>query len=167
MRQNRGGSRGFGDLRDMTDQGADMSLQDPFKDITVRPVPQPAGVRIDAAQMPLENGEKTGHGSCSWRTLICGDRTPSTDVVLGVAEFGPGQTLEPHRHAEAEVYFGLSGQGTVTIDGVAQDIGPGIAIYLPPNAEHGVVASEAGLSFVYSFPTSRFSDVNYRFSAAG
>jgi len=143
-----------------------MSVQDPFKDITIRPVPRPKGLRLEAAQTPLENGEKTGHGSCSWRTLISGDRTASTDIVMGLAEFGPGQTLEMHRHSQAEVYFGLSGSGTVMIEGEAHEISAGVAVYLPPGAEHGVVASEAGLSFVYSFPASCFSEIDYSFSAA-
>jgi len=141
-----------------------MSVQDPFYGITVAPVARPKGIRVESAQMPLENGREAGYGSCSWRTLVCGDRTPSADVVLGLAEFGPGETLEPHRHSQAEVYYGLSGHGWVTIDGEVHEIAPGVALYLPGEAEHGVVAGAEGLSFVYSFPTGRFSDVDYRFS---
>ncbi|MEM1429412.1 MAG: cupin domain-containing protein [Pseudomonadota bacterium] len=124
------------------------------------------GFAIDAADRPLEGGENPAFGTVRWRTLVCGDMSPSSGLVLGVAEFGPGGTLELHRHAPAEVYFGLDGAGIVTIEGVAHEIRPGVAVYVPPEAEHGVVASADGLRFAYSFPTARFAEVDYRFTHA-
>jgi quercetin dioxygenase-like cupin family protein len=123
-----------------------------------------AGFAIEAAGVPLEGGDDPAFGTVRWRTLVCGDRTPSSGVVLGVAEFGPGDTLEPHRHGPAEVYFGLAGDGVVTIGGVAHEIRPGVAVYIPAGAEHGAVAGPSGLSFAYTFPTARFADVDYRFT---
>lgn len=143
------------------------------KDVTA---PQPdtpvAAIGIDAvmpfvvaeAECPLEGGTEADFGTVKWRTLICADKTPSTDMVAGVAEFGPLDTLEPHRHAPAEMYYGLSGSGTVTIDGVPHLIMPGVAVFIPPHAEHGTVAGDNGLRFLYVFPESRFSDVEYRFT---
>ena len=124
-----------------------------------------AGFAIDARAIPLEGGGDPAFGTVRWRTLICGDRTPSSGLVLGVAEFGPGDTLAVHRHAPAEVYFGLSGNGVVTVDGVAHEIGAGIAVYLPAESEHGVTAGPDGLRFAYAVPTSRFAEVDYRFAA--
>ena len=126
--------------------------------------PPGTGFAIDMAQLPLEGGEAAGFGTVRWRTLICADRTPSSGMVLGVAEFGPGGTLAPHRHGPAEVYFGLTGTGVVTIDGVAHVLRAGVAIYVPPDVEHGTVAGPEGLSFAYGFPTERFADVDHRFS---
>lgn len=125
-----------------------------------------AGFAVDLMDLPLEGGEDPAFGTVRWRTLVCGDRTPSSGMVLGVAEFGPGGTLRPHRHGPAEVYFGLTGAGTVTIEGVPHRIAPGVAVYLPPEAEHGVVAGPMGLTFAYGFPTGRFADVDYRVSGA-
>ncbi|SMX44113.1 cupin domain-containing protein [Actibacterium lipolyticum] len=121
---------------------------------------------VDASQLVTEGGTDPAFGTVMWRTLICADRTPSAGMVLGVAEFGPYGTLLPHRHAPAEFYLGLTGNGTVTVDGVAHLIAPGVAIYLDGDAEHGVVAGPEGLSFAYGFPTNRFADVAYRFSAS-
>ena len=87
-------------------------------------------------------------------------------MVMGVAEFGPEGTLLPHRHSPAEVYFGLEGAGVVTIDGVAHALTPGMALYIPEDAEHDTVAGPEGLRFLYVFPRDRFADVEYRFSAA-
>ncbi len=124
------------------------------------------GFAVDVGERPLEGGDDAAFGTVRWRTLVCADRTPSSGLVLGVAEFGPGDTLEAHRHAPAEVYFGLEGSGTVTIEGVVHDIRAGVAVYIPPDAEHRTVAGADGLRFAYSFPTGRFTEVDYRFSQA-
>ncbi len=122
---------------------------------------------VDTATLPLEGGTDPAFGTVMWRTLVCADRTPSSDMVMGLAEFGPGGTLLPHRHAPAEVYYGVEGSGTITIDGEAHHIAPGIAVFVPSEAEHGTVAGPEGLKFVYVFPNARFAEVDYRFSAAG
>lgn len=118
----------------------------------------------DAAMQSLEGGADPVFGSVSWRTLVSGDRHPSSGLVAGIAEFGPWGTLNPHRHGPAEMYFGLEGEGTVTVDGVPHRIAPGLTIYVPGEAEHGVVAGEGGLRFLYVFPVDRFDQVDYRFS---
>lgn len=121
-------------------------------------------VIANADHAPLEGGEDPAFGTVRWRTLFSADRTATASMVLGVAEFGPEGTLKPHRHLPAEFYFGLSGAGVVTIDGVAHAIGPGVALYIPGDAEHGTVAGPEGLRFLYGFPRDRFSDVDYRFT---
>lgn len=123
-----------------------------------------ATTRIDLMDRLLEGGDDPAFGSVRWRTLFCADRTPTAGVVMGVAEFAPGGTLLPHRHAPAEVYFGLAGQAVVTVDGVAQPMGPGTALFVPGDAEHGTVAGPDGFRLLYVFPLDRFSQVEYRFS---
>ncbi|MBP0483798.1 cupin domain-containing protein [Sagittula sp. M10.9X] len=124
-------------------------------------------VVANADHAPLEGGEDPAFGTVRWRTIFDADRTATSAMVLGVAEFGPEGTLAPHRHAPAEIYFGLSGNGVVTIDGVAHGIAPGVALYLPPDVEHGTVAGPEGLRFLYVFPRDRFAEVEYRFTAEG
>ncbi len=128
--------------------------------------PSDVAVRVDAALMESEGGHSEGFGTVTWKTLFCADRTPNTGMVVGIAEFGPHATLEPHRHDPAEIYVCTAGSGTVTIDGVCHALTPGVALYLPPEAEHGTVAGPDGLTFTYIFPRERFSDVVYRFSDA-
>ncbi len=118
----------------------------------------------NAAHAPLEGGEDPAFGTVLWRTLFSADRTQTSGMVLGVAEFGPEGTLCAHRHDPSEFYFGLSGSGIVTIDGVAHELSSGIALYIPENAEHDVVAGPDGLRFLYGFPRDSFADVTYRFS---
>jgi quercetin dioxygenase-like cupin family protein len=127
----------------------------------------PSGVAfaINVANLPVEGGTDPTFGTVTWRTLINGSAQSQKEFVLGVAEFGPHGTLHPHRHAPAEFYFGLSGSGTVTIDGLAHIIAPGTAIYVPGNAEHSVVANETGLRFTYGFAEPCFENIDYRFSS--
>lgn len=119
----------------------------------------------DASQVPLSGGVDPTYGEVRWRTLINGTEDHPRDMVLGIAEFGPGDRLLPHRHDPAEFYFGLEGEGTVTIDGVPHRIGAGIALYVPGGAEHGTVAGENGLRFAYGFASPSFEGIEYRFSA--
>ena len=123
-------------------------------------------VAANAQETPLEGGEDPAFGTVRWRTLFSGDRTPTRGMVLGIAEFGPFGTLLPHRHGPAEIYFGLSGAGVVTIDGVPHPLGPEVALFVPEDAEHGTVAGPEGLRFLYVFPRDSFADVEYRFSSA-
>ena len=123
-------------------------------------------VIANADHAPLEGGEDPTFGSVRWRTLFSADRTETSGMVMGVAEFGPEGTLNAHRHGPSEIYFGLSGSGTVTVDGVVHEIGPNVAIFIPPDAEHHTVAGPDGLRFLYVFPRDRFEEVDYRFSAA-
>ncbi|TCP43991.1 cupin domain-containing protein [Rhodovulum marinum] len=121
---------------------------------------------VNGFTLEREGGTDPAFGNVTWRTLICADRQPSRHFVLGFAEFGPMGTLLAHRHAHAEFYLGFSGDGVVTVEGETHHIAPGVAIYLPPDAEHSVLAGPQGLCFAYGFPTDRFADVQYRFSAA-
>ncbi len=137
----------------------------PF-DVIPMPLPVSAGLRVDSAMLPLEGGTDPAFGKVRWKTLFSSDVTQTSDMVLGIAQFDAGDTLEPHRHAPAEFYFGLTGSGEVTIDGVLHTISAGVALFIPANAEHGVVAGPEGLSFAYGFPRASFSEVEYQFSAA-
>ncbi|MEX0283683.1 MAG: cupin domain-containing protein [Paracoccaceae bacterium] len=123
----------------------------------------PLASHID--DVPLSGGTDPAFGEVRWRTLIDGTDASLRDLVLGIAEFGPGDRLFPHRHAPAEFYLGLDGDGVVTIDGEPHAIGPGVAIYVPGNAEHGTVAGANGLRFAYGFASGSFDGISYVFSA--
>lgn len=126
--------------------------------------PSSEAFSIHADDVAQEGGDPT-YGTVTWRTLINGTPNVPREFVLGIAEFGPHGTLLPHRHDPAEFYLGIEGSGVVTIDGVAHQMAPGVAIYVPAGAEHGVVAGPNGLRFTYGFAEGSFESVEYRFSA--
>lgn len=125
----------------------------------------PAGFVVALDDQPIEGGFDPAFGDVTWQTLISGDTTASTGLVLGVATFQAHGVLHLHRHTPPEFYFGLSGSGIVTIDGQPHHIAPGVAVFVPGNTEHGVCAGPHGLKFVYGFGEDAFSTIEYRFSA--
>lgn len=119
---------------------------------------------VHVEHVPQEGGDDPAYGTVRWRTLMGGEQRETPEFVFGIAEYGPEGVLPAHRHSSAEFYFGLSGSGVVTVDGVAHPISEGIAIYIPGDAEHSVNASAEGLRFAYGFAESCFDNIVYRFS---
>jgi len=122
-------------------------------------------VVVSAADRRREQFAEAERGDVAWATFFSADMTPTAEMSAGLAEFVPGARLAPHRHAEAEIYFVHSGSGVLTIDGVETRLSPGMSVFIPGDAEHGVhnPGSET-LKIFYVFPTDRFGDVVYRFS---
>jgi mannose-6-phosphate isomerase-like protein (cupin superfamily) len=105
-------------------------------------------------------------GQVTWRTLLSGDRTPTSQLTLGVAELGPGQPAPflPHRHAQAEAYYVLSGEGVVHLDGVEHAVRPGSCVFIPGDVWHGARNTGPGLlRLLYVFAADSFADVHYVF----
>lgn len=128
--------------------------------------PTEAPFRIEAGTAPVETWDDPSHGQVSWRTLVSADRTPSRGIACGICDLAPGGRLRPHRHAPAEVYFGLAGAGRVTIDGQDYPLAPGVAVYVPGGAEHTTAPEEGGsLSFFWVFGESDVSAIAYFFDA--
>lgn len=128
---------------------------------------QGAAVIVTAGDRPRERFDVAARGDASWFTLISGDLTATDRMSAGVMELAPGGVgLAPHRHREPEIYFVVSGSGIVTIDGVDAPVAADATVFIPGDAEHGIRnAGVAVLRVFYVFPTDRFSDVVYRFSA--
>ncbi len=123
----------------------------------------PAPARVDAQSLPDERWDDPARGTIRFRTLISAPATDSNELVCGVAMMAPGDTFPLHSHPQAEVYFGLEGTGEVLIDGVAHRLAPGVALYIPGGAVHGVPLAAAPLTWFYTFAADSFDDIRYRF----
>ena len=75
----------------------------------------------------------------------------------------PGETFALHCHPQPEVYFGLEGTGEVLIDGTPHLLAPGVALYIPGGAVHGVPLAKAPLKWFYTFAADSFDDIRYSF----
>jgi len=114
----------------------------------------------------FEGSGERALGSVHWRTLISGDRTPTDSLTVGIAELEPGgsRLFRPHRHAQAEVYYILSGEGTVTISGTEHPVRPGATVFIPGGAKHGARNTGAKLlRLLYVFPANSFPGIKYEF----
>ena len=127
--------------------------------------PKPAV--IDQAALQWEGGEDadlaTGKG-IRWKLLVDGARTGSEGIVSGIAEIAPGAALMRHHHEPAETYYIVSGRGEMEIEGRTHALGPGNAVYIPPEAHHAVrCTGTEPLVFVFAFPRDRFDQIVYHF----
>jgi quercetin dioxygenase-like cupin family protein len=124
---------------------------------------------IHEEECELEQWGDTPEARVRWRTLLSADRTPTGSLTVGVAELPPGASREfrPHRHAQAEVYYILSGEGVVTISGVEHQVRSGTAVFIPGNALHGAVNTGPQLlRLLYVFPAASFDEIRYEFPEA-
>jgi mannose-6-phosphate isomerase-like protein (cupin superfamily) len=120
-------------------------------------------VRVDAADLPIERWEDQRRGTITFHTLISAPATASKDLVCGIAMLSKGDTFVLHSHPQAEVYFGLDGEDDVLIDGIPHRLAPGVALYIPGGAVHGIPQASADLRWFYTFAADSFSQINYHF----
>lgn len=120
-------------------------------------------VRVDATALTDERWEDPARGTIRFRMLISAPKTDSDGIVCGVAMLEEGDTFLLHSHPEPEVYFGLEGAGEILIDGKPYNLSPGIALYIPGGAVHGVPLAKGPLRWFYTFAADSFSDIAYSF----
>ncbi|KAJ5785561.1 uncharacterized protein N7503_010773 [Penicillium pulvis] len=115
---------------------------------------------------PSESFASPDYGIVTWHTLFSAPNTNTSDMSAGIAACPPRSGhLCPHRHKQAEIYYVIEGQGKVAINGVESTVSKGSTVFIPGDAEHGIVnTGEKELKWFYVFPTGSFEDVIYRFS---
>lgn len=103
-------------------------------------------------------------GMAQWKELLGSDSGCQNDITLGVVRLKKNESLEPHRHAQPETYYTLSGRGTVTIEGVVHPMEPGKLLFIPGNAQHQINNMEdQELLILYVFAVSDFKKIQYHF----
>jgi quercetin dioxygenase-like cupin family protein len=103
-------------------------------------------------------------GKAQWKELLGSHSGCQNDMTMGVVRLRQGESLEPHRHAQPETYFTLSGRGTVTIEDVVHSVDPGRMLFIPANARHQINNVEAeDLMILYAFAISDFSKIQYHY----
>ena len=123
---------------------------------------------VHDSDIALERWSDPVQGEVGFRTLFGGPGTTTADFTAGVTELEPGGWLGHHRHDPSEVYYVLSGQGMVTIEGEGYAVRAGSAAYIPGDREHGIRnTGDEPLRFFYAFGVGSFEDIEYRFSGAG
>ncbi len=120
--------------------------------------------RVDVKDRAPENWGDAARGTVQWRMLFSAPTTQTAGLLSGVAELQVGDDFALHRHEEPEIYFGLEGEGDVLIDGVRYRLAPGVAIFIPSMAEHGVPAATEPLRWFYAFARDGFDQIKYIFS---
>lgn len=119
--------------------------------------------RVDASALQDEQWDDQSRGTIRFRTLISAPETPTDSLVCGIAMMSAGDTFALHSHSHAEVYYGLEGEGQVTINGQQHRLAPGVALFIPGGAMHGIPLAKGDLKWFYTFAADSFADIQYRF----
>ena len=99
-----------------------------------------------------------------WKILISGERGPSSQLSIGIAEMAPGTLLPLHHHAPTETYYVISGFGYVTVDDREASLSPGASVFIPSNAKHSLrCTGTENLVFLFTFAADRFDEIVYHF----
>ena len=103
-------------------------------------------------------------GKAQWKELLGSGSGCQNDMTVGVVRLRKGESLEPHRHAQPETYYTLSGRGTVTVEGEVHAMEPGRLLFIPGNAMHQINnAEDDDLTILYAFAVSDFKKIQYHF----
>jgi quercetin dioxygenase-like cupin family protein len=61
-----------------------------------------------------------------------------TQVELGVLRYKAGEGAKTHAHPHEQILLLLSGRARATIGDDVREIGPGIAVHIPPDVPHSL-----------------------------
>ena len=141
--------------------------QAPMGWLEIRRPDAPEPAIVDQADLEWEVGDDAnlavGTG-IRWKLLISGEWTETRGLAAGIAEVAPGAELMRHHHEPAEIYFIISGRGEMEIEHRWQPVGPGCAVYIPPDAWHALrCTGPEPLVLVFAFPRDRFDEIAYHF----
>jgi mannose-6-phosphate isomerase-like protein (cupin superfamily) len=120
--------------------------------------------RISDCETESWRDDVTGH--VDWWTLFSADRTPTSELTVGIADVpvGAPRPARGHTHAQSEVYVFLSGHGEVVIEGVSTAVTAGDAVFIPGGIEHMAVnTGNEVLRLLYFFAADSFADIKYEF----
>jgi mannose-6-phosphate isomerase-like protein (cupin superfamily) len=100
--------------------------------------PAPGGYVLerDAEIAVTEPGTHNGGGQTVGYSFF--KKVPKLALVFRKRALKPGSGIGYHDQKEDEIYYVLSGHGTLTIDGKAVEVGPGDAVLTRPGSSHGL-----------------------------
>ncbi len=106
---------------------------------------------------------RTPHGS-EIRPLMDRTNSPVTQCSLAEETLPPGASVTPHHHeVTEEIYYILSGQGTMRIGEEERTVGTGDAVYIPRRARHTLTNTGAGAMKILLVCGPAFNPADYWF----
>jgi mannose-6-phosphate isomerase-like protein (cupin superfamily) len=93
-------------------------------------------VEHDAEIARNEPGTHNGGGQTVGYSFF--QTTPNLRLVFRKRALKPGSGIGYHVQREDEIYYVLSGRGSMTVDDVTFDVGPGTAVLTRPGSSHGL-----------------------------
>src|SRR5947207_4850127 len=106
--------------------------------LAARQKPAPGGYILerDSEVAVTEPGTHNGGGQTVGYSFF--KKVPKLALVFRKRALKPGSGIGYHEQKEDEIYYVLSGHGTMTIDDNPCNVGPGDAILTRPGSSHGL-----------------------------
>jgi mannose-6-phosphate isomerase-like protein (cupin superfamily) len=103
-----------------------------------QPKPEPGGYVIehDADVAKNEPGTHKGGGQTVGYSFF--SKVPDLKLVFRKRALKPGSGIGHHVQKEDEIYYVLSGKGSMTLDGKTVEITPGTAVLTRPGSSHSL-----------------------------
>lgn len=106
--------------------------------IAAQGTPAPGGtfVETDSQVAKDEPGTHNGGGMTVGYSFF--SKVPNMKLVFRKRAFKPGSGVGLHTQKEDEIYYVISGRGTMTLDGKTVDITPGTAVLTRTGSSHSL-----------------------------
>jgi mannose-6-phosphate isomerase-like protein (cupin superfamily) len=106
--------------------------------VAFQPKPAPGGYIIehDADVAKNEPGTHNGGGETIGYSFFA--KVPNLKLIFRKRALHPGSAIGLHTQTEDEIYYVLSGRGTMTLDGKSVDITPDTAILTRTGSSHSL-----------------------------
>ena len=106
--------------------------------VAFQPKPAPGGYIIehDADVAKNEPGTHNGGGETIGYSFFA--KVPNLKLIFRKRALHPGSGIGLHTQTEDEIYYVLSGRGTMILDGQSVDITPGTAILTRTGSSHSL-----------------------------
>jgi mannose-6-phosphate isomerase-like protein (cupin superfamily) len=101
-----------------------------------KPVPGGYIVEHDAEVAKTEPGTHNGGGETIGYSFF--SKVPNLKLVFRKRAFHPGSGVGLHEQKEDEIYYVLSGRGTMTLDGKTVEVTPGTAVLTRTGSSHSL-----------------------------
>jgi quercetin dioxygenase-like cupin family protein len=93
-------------------------------------------IQRDAEVAEQQPGPHQGGGQTIGHSFF--SKVPNLELIFRKRVLKPGSAIGYHKLAEDEIYYVLSGRGTMTLDGKEHEVGPGTAILTRTGSSHGL-----------------------------
>ena len=104
--------------------------------IQQKPAPGGYVIEHDADVVKTEPGTHKGGGETIGYSFFA--KVPNLRLIFRKRALHPGSGIGLHTQTEDEIYYVLSGLGTMTLDGTSVDITPGTAVLTRTGSSHSL-----------------------------
>src|SRR6185369_6201014 len=127
----------------------------PGRTTTLHTVVRPANgstIEHDSLVAKQEAGPHNGGGQTTGYSFFT--KSKDLPMVFRKRALHPGSSIGHHTQQEDEIYYVLSGQGDLTLDGVRSTVGPGTAILTRTGSSHSIKPiGDKDLVLIITYPS--------------